>query len=201
MPSVDLPSLDAMMSPSRTVDDCNGLDQGLTASHDSDRDESSWSLHSGLRRKRTSTSSLTPKKKLRADGSPASKPIVDENANDIQRREETDHEKNSIDYLSLQPERIVSITRSRLPSQQLEFLLKCSQCPTKLFFISNEQAKELMPDLLIEFYEKHINWFIDRPPSRRPLRSDREIKANERVTSRIKRIQADERLDGSCTDP
>ena len=173
MPSVDLPPSDAIMSLSRPVDECSkkrllqrsmfsivslpsdGLDHGLTASHESD--------HS-LRRKRTSTSSLTPKKKLRPDSSPIIKPIVDENANDIQPREEIDLEKNSIDYLSLQPERIVSITRSRLPSQQLEFLLKCSQCPTKLFFISNERAKELVPDLLIEFYEKHINWFIDRPP-------------------------------------
>ena len=127
-------------------------------------EDGSWSLHPGLRRKRTSTGSLSPKKKLRADGSPATiKSIVDENANDIQRHDEIDLEKTSIDYLSLQPERIVSITRSRLPSQQLEFLLKCSRCPTKLFFISNEQAKELVPDLLIEFYEKHINWFIERP--------------------------------------
>ena len=74
---------------------------------------------------------------------------------------ESENETPPIDYLSLEPERIVSITRSRTPSQQLEFLLKCTRCPTKLYFISNEKAKELVPDLLIDFYERHINWFID----------------------------------------
>lgn len=114
------------------------------------------------RRKRANTSSLTRKKKLRSDSN-----IVDENANDIHSREEINHDNNNtIDYLSLQPERIVSITRSRTSAEQLEFLLKCTQCPTKLFFISNEKAKELVPDLLIDFYERHINWFIDRPSSR-----------------------------------
>ena len=73
---------------------------------------------------------------------------------------------SNLDYLALEPERIVSITRSRTTSPQLEFLLKCQRYPTKLFFISNEKAKELMPDLVIEFYERHINWFIDRPPAK-----------------------------------
>ena len=69
---------------------------------------------------------------------------------------------NTVDYLSLQPEKIVSITRSRTSTHELEFLLKCQRYPTRLFFISNEKAKELIPNLLIEFYERHINWFIDR---------------------------------------
>ena len=112
-------------------------------------------------RKRTNTNSLTRKKKLRSD----SNDLVDENANDI-HHEENEHETSPIDYLSLEPERIVSITRSRTASQQLEFLLKCTRRPTKLYFISNEKAKELVPDLLIDFYERHINWFIDRPSSR-----------------------------------
>jgi len=75
---------------------------------------------------------------------------------------QSDSSHHSIDYLSLEPERIVSITRSRSSSQQLEFLLKCTHCPKKLFFISNEKAKELVPDLLIDFYERHINWFIKK---------------------------------------
>lgn len=123
--------------------------------------EESQSIGTNRRRKRTNTSSLTRKKKLRSDSN-----IVDENANDIHSTQELNNENNTIDYLSLQPERIVSITRSRTSAEQLEFLLKCTQCPTKLFFISNEKAKELVPDLLIDFYERHINWFIDRPSSK-----------------------------------
>jgi len=122
-------------------------------------------LNSNRRRKRTTTTSLTRKKKLRSDTIDNKSTIVDENANDIQRQEQMEIQNNTIDYLSFEPERIVSITRSRLPAQQLEFLLKCSRCPTKLFFISNEKAKELVPDLLIEFYERHINWFMDKPSS------------------------------------
>jgi hypothetical protein len=122
-------------------------------------------LGSNRRRKRTNTTSLTRKKKLRSDSNENSTNLVDENANDI-HTQETDHENPTIDYLSLEPERIVSITRSRTSAQQLEFLLKCTRCPTKLFFISNDKAKELVPDLLIDFYERHINWFIDRPSSR-----------------------------------
>lgn len=95
--------------------------------------------------------------------SPPSQTFLDENANDLQKSAANDFHSSPIDYLSLQPERIVSITRSRLPSQELEFLLQCRRCPSKLFFISNEQAKELVPELLIEFYERHINWFIDSP--------------------------------------
>jgi hypothetical protein len=127
--------------------------------HSTEQIEESQS--STRRRKRTNTNSLTRKKKLRSN----SNGIVDENANDI-HHQETDNENPPIDYLSLQPERIVSITRSRTSTQQLEFLLKCTLCPTKLYFISNEKAKELVPDLLIDFYERHINWFIDRPSSR-----------------------------------
>ena len=114
------------------------------------------------RRKRTSTSanSITRKKKLRANSTDNQTNLVDENANDI-------HTNSTIDYLALEPERIVSITRSHT-ANQLDFLLKCKASPTKLYFISNDKAKELVPDLLIEFYEKHINWFIDRPPSSKP---------------------------------
>ena len=117
-------------------------------------------------RKRTNTNSFTRKKKLRSDSNETSNPnLLDENANDI-HNQESENETPPIDYLSLEPERIVSITRSRTTSQQLEFLLKCTRRPTKLYFISNEKAKELVPDLLIDFYERHINWFIDRPSSR-----------------------------------
>jgi len=123
---------------------------------------------SNRRCKRTHTTSLTRKKKLRSDSIDNQTNIVDENANDIHTHE-VDIENNTIDYLSLEPERIVSITRSRTSTQDLEFLLKCSRCPTKLFFISNEKAKELVPDLLIDFYEKHINWFIDRTSSRQKI--------------------------------
>ena len=84
-----------------------------------------------------------------------------------------------IDYLSLKPERIVSITRSRLPNQQHEFLLKCTLCPKTLFFISNEKAKELIPDLLIEFYERHINWFINKP-SRQKRHSNSTNRTNKK---------------------
>ena len=116
-----------------------------------------------MRRKRKkTTSSITCQKKLSSDGH-FSTVIVDENANDLQRTEPISEGTSTIDYLSLEPERIVSITRSRLPTQQMEFLLKCARSPSKLFFISNDKAKELVPDLLIAFYEKHINWFIDRP--------------------------------------
>jgi len=117
--------------------------------------------HRRRNRKRANTSSLTRKKKLRSDSN-----IVDENANDIHTTQETDNGNPTIDYLSLEPERIVSITRSRTSTEELEFLLKCTLCPTKLFFISNEKAKQLVPDLLIDFYERHINWFIDRPSSK-----------------------------------
>jgi hypothetical protein len=123
-----------------------------------DGEENDIETVSSTRRKRTNTSSLTRKKKPRSDSKDNQSNIVDENAN-----EQTEIQNHPIDYLSLEPERIVSITRSRLPTQQLEFLLKCTHCPTKLFFISNEKAKELVPDLLIEFYERHINWFIDKP--------------------------------------
>lgn len=119
-------------------------------------------------RKRTNTNSMTRKKKLRSDSNETSiqnSNLLDENANDI-HNQESENETPPIDYLSLEPERIVSITRSRTTSQQLEFLLKCTRRPTKLYFISNEKAKELVPDLLIDFYERHINWFIDRPSSR-----------------------------------
>lgn len=94
--------------------------------------------------------------------------LVDENANDIKKQEQIEihnNNNNTIDYLSLEPECIVSITRSRLPAEELEFLLKCKRCPTKLFFISNEKAKEIVPELLIEFYERHINWFMDKSSS------------------------------------
>lgn len=114
-------------------------------------------LEMNEQRKRPSTTSLIRKKKLRSE-SLESQP--DENKNDI------DIDSDMLDYLSLQPERIVSITRSRTSGSQLEFLLKCTRYPTKLFFISNEKAKELIPDLLIDFYERHINWFIDRPSLR-----------------------------------
>ncbi|CAF1178331.1 unnamed protein product [Rotaria sordida] len=117
------------------------------------------------RRKRTKTTSFTRRKKSRSDSIHNKSTMVDENANDIQRQERIEIPNHTIDYLSLEPERIVSITRSRLPTEQLEFLLKCKTCPTKLYFISNEKAKELVPDLLIEFYERHINWFIDKPSS------------------------------------
>jgi hypothetical protein len=117
-------------------------------------------------RKRANTSSLTRKKKLRSNTNANQTNIVDENANDIHTTEEIDNENTTIDYLSLEPERIVSITRSRTSTEELEFLLKCTLCPTKLFFISNEKAKQLVPDLLIDFYERHINWFIDRPSSK-----------------------------------
>lgn len=112
------------------------------------------------KRRRSSSSSLIQSKKICSELVETSIGIVDENANDLSRTN-----SKTIDYLSLKPERIVSITRSRLPSQELEFLLKCSHCPSKLFFISNDDAKELVPELLIEFYERHINWFIDSPSS------------------------------------
>jgi hypothetical protein len=119
------------------------------------------------RKRAKGSASVTRQKKLRSDGHFSTVPVVDENANDLQRTEpiseETTPTTTTIDYLSLEPERIVSITRSRLPNQQLEFLLKCTRCPSKLFFISNEKAKELIPDLLIQFYEKHINWLVERP--------------------------------------
>lgn len=108
-------------------------------------------LESSARRKRSTIHSFTRKKKFRSDSS----------------QEPTELSCHPIDYLSLEPERIVSITRSRLPSQQLEFLLQCTHCPKKLFFISNEKAKELVPDLLIDFYERHINWFINKPTASR----------------------------------
>ncbi|CAF1268355.1 unnamed protein product [Rotaria sordida] len=107
---------------------------------------------------RTNTTSLIRKKKFRSNSNDNRTNISD----DIHTKE-IDIENSTIDYLALEPERIVSITRSRTSTQDLEFLLKCTRYPTKLFFISNEKAKELIPDLLIDFYERHINWFIDRP--------------------------------------
>ncbi|CAF3629076.1 unnamed protein product [Rotaria sp. Silwood1] len=115
------------------------------------------SNHNG---KRIDTMPLMRKKKFRSDSN--------DNTNDIHKKE-IDIDSNIIDYLALEPERIVSITRSRTSTQDLEFLLKCTRYPTKLFFISNEKAKELIPSLLIDFYERHINWFIDRPSSRQTL--------------------------------
>ncbi|CAF0778382.1 unnamed protein product [Adineta steineri] len=121
---------------------------------------------SNHRPKRTSTVSLNRKKKFRSDSIEYQTNIVDENANDLHNPQQEDIENNTIDYRSLEPERIVSITRSRTSTHELEFLLKCTRCPTKLYFISNEKAKELVPDLLIDFYERHINWFIDRPSTK-----------------------------------
>ncbi|CAF1175604.1 unnamed protein product [Adineta steineri] len=132
------------------------------------------------RRKRTNTTSLTRKKKFRSESNDTKSIIVDENANDIQKQDPMEVQNNTIDYVSLGPERIVSITRSRLPAQQLEFLLKCSHSPTKLFFISNEKAKELVPDLLIEFYERHINWFIDKPSTSKSKSYKRESNSTNR---------------------
>ncbi|CAF1297924.1 unnamed protein product [Adineta ricciae] len=178
------PTLAASASPTISqnsiVDTPNGHENGVPRSDSMDNvnenEETTVShvtlespLTTGRGRKRTKTTSQPRRKKLRSDSNANKSPIVDENANDIQRPEQMEIQNNTIDYLSLEPERIVSITRSRLPAQELEFLLKCSRCPTKLFFISNEKAKELVPDLLIEFYERHINWFIDKPapsPSR-----------------------------------
>lgn len=130
-------------------------DQFDNQENDYSSDRSSTTHH----RKRTNTNSMTRKKKLRANSTDNQTNLVDENANDI-------HTNSTIDYLALEPERIVSITRSRTSNQQLEFLLKCKTSPTKLYFISNDKAKELVPDLLIEFYERHINWFIDRPSTK-----------------------------------
>ncbi|CAF0741339.1 unnamed protein product [Adineta steineri] len=121
---------------------------------------------SNHRPKRTSTVSLNRKKKFRSDSIDNQTNIVDENANDLHNPQQEDIENNAIDYRSLEPERIVSITRSRTSAHELEFLLKCTRCPTKLYFISNDKAKELVPDLLIDFYERHINWFIDRPSTK-----------------------------------
>ena len=75
-------------------------------------------------------------------------------------RVDSNEDKFELDYLSLQPERIVSLTRTRTDSAELEFLLQCQRYPTRLFFISNAKAKELIPELLIDFYERHINWFL-----------------------------------------
>jgi len=120
-------------------------------------------------RKRPSTTSFTRNKKIRSEQSTTNtNKLVDENANNIRQKQEkrqqfkTEIENDSIDFLSLEPERIVSVTRSRSANQQLDFLLKCTRCPTKLFYISNDKAKELVPELLIEFYERHISWFTDR---------------------------------------
>ncbi|CAF3360033.1 unnamed protein product [Rotaria socialis] len=114
---------------------------------------------------RTSTTSLTRKKKFRSTH------VNDNRTNNVNQNntQDIDIDNSTLDYLALQPERIVSITRSRTSTQDLEFLLQCTLYPTKLFFISNEKAKELIPDLLIEFYERHINWFIDRSVSRQTV--------------------------------
>ncbi|CAF4233120.1 unnamed protein product [Rotaria magnacalcarata] len=115
--------------------------------------------------KQISSTSLTRQKKFRSTH------VNDKRTNhaDQNNTQDIDIDNSTLDYLALQPERIVSITRSRTPTQDLEFLLQCTLYPTKLFFISNEKAKELIPDLLIEFYERHINWFIDRSVSRQTL--------------------------------
>jgi hypothetical protein len=141
----------------------NGISTEVIEESQSMITNSESTFGSTRRRKRTNTTSLTRKKKLRSDTNDNQTNIVDENANDIHTTQETNNENNTIDYLSLEPERIVSITRSRTSTEQLEFLLKCTRCPTKLFFISNDKAKELVPDLLIDFYEKNINWFIKKP--------------------------------------
>ena len=130
--------------------------------------------NNSTRRKRPDVNSLARKKKFRSDSIDNPSTIVDENANDIPKQEQIEIPNQTIDYLSLEPERIVSITRSRLPAQKLEFLLKCTHSPTKLFFISNEKAKELVPDLLIDFYERHINWFIDKPSRNKSYQSNRK---------------------------
>ncbi|CAF4368726.1 unnamed protein product [Rotaria sp. Silwood2] len=150
----------------------NEKENGISTNNDTENEESKLINNNSesksnmkRRRKRTKTTSFTRKKRTRVDSIHNKSSMVDENANDIQRQERMEVQNNTIDYLSLEPERIVSITRSRLPAEQLEFLLQCKTCPTKLFFISNEKAKELVPDLLIEFYERHINWFMDKPSS------------------------------------
>ncbi|CAF2031144.1 unnamed protein product [Rotaria magnacalcarata] len=137
------------------------------------------------RRRRRTKTLLLPRKRHRSDLIHNKSAMVDENANDIKRQEQIETHKNTIDYLSLEPERIVSITHSRLPAEELEFLLQCKRCPSKLFFISNEKAKEIVPDLLIEFYERHINWFIDKPSSSSSIRqnskrSDSTTRSNKR---------------------
>ncbi|CAF0745248.1 unnamed protein product [Adineta ricciae] len=115
--------------------------------------------------KRSNTTPLTRKKKLR--------PASVENITDEIPPQPTNMDTEPIDYLSLGPERIISITRSRTATHELEFLLKCTRCPSKLYFIPNDKAKELIPDLLIDFYERHINWFIDRPSSRQKLQKQK----------------------------
>ncbi|CAF1030548.1 unnamed protein product [Adineta ricciae] len=115
--------------------------------------------------KRPNTTPLTRKKKLR--------PASVENTTDEIPSQSTNMDIEPIDYLSLGPERIISITRSRTAAHELEFLLKCTRCPSKLYFIPNDKAKELIPDLLIDFYERHINWFIDRPSSRQKLQKQK----------------------------
>ncbi|CAF4983929.1 unnamed protein product, partial [Rotaria socialis] len=112
------------------------------------------SASNSKRRRRRTKTLLLPRKRHRSDLIHNKSAMVDENANDIKRQEQIETHKTTIDYLSLGPERIVSITHSRLPAEELEFLLQCKSCPSKLFFISNEKAKEIVPDLLIEFYER-----------------------------------------------
>ncbi|CAF1340324.1 unnamed protein product, partial [Didymodactylos carnosus] len=52
----------------------------------------------------------------------------------------------TFDFLGLEPEEIVCITRSK--STELQFLLKCAKCPNKLFYITNRQATEIIPQLV-----------------------------------------------------
>ncbi|CAF4985253.1 unnamed protein product, partial [Rotaria socialis] len=72
-------------------------------------------------------------------------------------------------------------------AEELEFLLQCKSCPSKLFFISNEKAKEIVPDLLIEFYERHINWFIDKPSSSIRQNPKRDSNSTTRTNKRRKK--------------
>ncbi|CAF1181282.1 unnamed protein product [Rotaria sp. Silwood1] len=181
----------------------NEKENGLSTTNDTENDESQLTQNNSnstpntkRRKKRSRAASFTRRKKPRPDSINHKSTMVDENANDIQRQERKEIQNNTIDYLSLEPERIVSITRSRLPAEQLEFLLQCKTSPTKLYFISNDKAKELVPDLLIEFYERHINWFMDKPSSSsssspssssRQKKSKRESYSNHRSNTNRKK--------------
>ncbi|CAF3389895.1 unnamed protein product [Rotaria socialis] len=145
------------------------------------------SASNSKRRRRRTKTLLLPRKRHRSDLIHNKSAMVDENANDIKRQEQIETHKTTIDYLSLGPERIVSITHSRLPAEELEFLLQCKSCPSKLFFISNEKAKEIVPDLLIEFYERHINWFIDKPSSSIRQNPKRDSNSTTRTNKRRKK--------------
>ncbi|CAF0742938.1 unnamed protein product [Didymodactylos carnosus] len=124
-------------------------------------------------------SQASPSSKANGDGS-----LVDENGNDLVKDNKMNVQHSSpktskmsqeqqlsdimdttqstsktanFDFLSLEPEEIVCITRSK--SAELQFLLKCKKCPDKLFYITNKQATEIIPQLVIQFYERHIDWF------------------------------------------